>query len=165
MDWFLRVMAGTIGLKTSAVTAAAIRRLIVAAPPLTRLLHLVITQPYATSAFATALPQLDNDYYYQHRYDNNENQQKESEAVPMVDAEGFVPTKGVQWVFIGNPGAKKHVYAEKISKLLEVPHISIGSLVRQDLSPSSSLYKQVGALIFSFLFWVQNSLLTEVHEY
>lgn len=158
-------MAGTIGLKTSAAAAAAaIRRQIVAAPLLTRLLHLVNTQPYATSAFATAQPQLDNDYYYHHRYNNNENQQKESEAVPMADAGGFVPTKGVQWVFIGNPGAKKHVYAEKISKLLEVPHISIGSLVRQDLSPSSSLYKQVGALIFSFLVWVQNSLLTEVHE-
>ncbi|KAI8529195.1 hypothetical protein RHMOL_Rhmol12G0205700 [Rhododendron molle] len=134
-------MAGTIGLKSC--SAAAIRRLIVAAPPLTRLLHLVNTQPYATSAFATAQPQLDNDYYYHHRYNDNENQQKESEAVPMVDAEGFVPTKAVQWVFIGNPGAKKHVYAEKISKLLEVPHISIGSLVRQDLSPSSSLYKQI----------------------
>lgn len=127
-------MAGIQCLKT-----AAIRRLIPSLPPLTQLLHLA-TRSYATSAFATAQPQLDHDYYH-HYYDKN--QQKEPEAIPMADTEGAFPMRGVQWVFIGKPGAKKHVYAEKVSKLLEVPHISIGSLVRQDLSPSSSLYKRI----------------------
>lgn len=44
---------------------------------------------------------------------------------------------------IGDRGAKKHVYADRLSKLLEVPHISMGTLVRQELNPRSSLYKQV----------------------
>ncbi|KDP46307.1 hypothetical protein JCGZ_10147 [Jatropha curcas] len=51
--------------------------------------------------------------------------------------------RGVQWVLIGDPGAKKHVYAEKLSKLLQVPHISMGTLLRQELNPSSSVYKQI----------------------
>lgn len=150
-------MAGIQCLKTAAA-AAAIRRLIPWLPPLTQLLQLATTRSYATSAFATAQPQLDHDYYH-HYYDKN--QQKEWEAIPMADTEGAFPMRGVQWVFIGKPGARKHVYAEKVSKLLEVPHISIGSLVRQDLSPSSSLYKRVGVLIF-FLLSVQNSLFNEV---
>ncbi|KAF2305963.1 hypothetical protein GH714_009172 [Hevea brasiliensis] len=51
--------------------------------------------------------------------------------------------RGVQWVLIGDSGAQKHVYAEKLSKLLQVPHISMGALLRQELNPSSSLYKQI----------------------
>ncbi|TQD78126.1 hypothetical protein C1H46_036313 [Malus baccata] len=37
----------------------------------------------------------------------------------------------------------KHLYAERLSKLLEVLHISMGSLVHQELNPHSSLYKQM----------------------
>lgn len=59
-----------------------------------------------------------------------------------------LPDRGVQWVVMGNPGAQKHVYAERLSKLLEVPHISMGSLVRQELNPRSSLYKQAGVSDF-----------------
>nr|POE96053.1 putative adenylate kinase 7, mitochondrial [Quercus suber] len=44
---------------------------------------------------------------------------------------------------MGNPSAKRHVFAQRISKLLEVPRISISTLVRQDLNPRSSLYKQI----------------------
>uniref|UniRef100_A0A7N0UVV3 adenylate kinase n=1 Tax=Kalanchoe fedtschenkoi TaxID=63787 RepID=A0A7N0UVV3_KALFE len=62
---------------------------------------------------------------------------------PMAESEGFVTGRGVQWVVIGEPGAKKHLYAERLAKLLEVPHISMGSLVRQELNPRSSLYKQI----------------------
>ncbi|XP_065878836.1 probable adenylate kinase 7, mitochondrial [Euphorbia lathyris] len=51
--------------------------------------------------------------------------------------------RGVQWVLIGDPSAKKHVYAEKLSKLVGVPHISMGALLRQEISPRSSLYKQI----------------------
>ncbi|XP_044466541.1 probable adenylate kinase 7, mitochondrial [Mangifera indica] len=53
------------------------------------------------------------------------------------------PKRGVHWVLIGDPGLKKHVYAERLSKLLEVPHISMGSLVRQEPEPRSSLYKRI----------------------
>ncbi|KAM2205497.1 hypothetical protein ACFX1S_024983 [Malus domestica] len=38
---------------------------------------------------------------------------------------------------------KKHLYAERLSKLLEVLHISMGSLVHQELNPHSYLYKQM----------------------
>ncbi|KAK9271749.1 hypothetical protein L1049_002112 [Liquidambar formosana] len=60
-----------------------------------------------------------------------------------ADSVGSESGRGVQWVIMGEPGAKKHLYAERLSKLLEVPHISMGSLVRQELNPLSSLYKQI----------------------
>jgi len=59
------------------------------------------------------------------------------------ETEGSETGRGVQWVIMGDPLAKKHVYAERLSKLLHVPHISMGSLVRQELHPLSSLYKQI----------------------
>ncbi|KAL2461920.1 adenylate kinase [Abeliophyllum distichum] len=46
---------------------------------------------------------------------------------------------GVQWVIIGDPVARQHVYAERLSKLLDVAHISMGTLIRQELHPHSSL--------------------------
>ncbi|CAM8898500.1 unnamed protein product [Rhodiola kirilowii] len=79
------------------------------------------------------------------QYDSDEDFYTEERRVadPMVDSEGFLTGRGVQWVVIGEPGAKKHLYAERLAKLLEVPHISMGSLVRQELHPRSSLYKQI----------------------
>lgn len=50
-------------------------------------------------------------------------------------------------MFIGNPNAKKHIYADMISKLLHVPHISISTLLRQDLNPHSPLYKQIAEAV------------------
>lgn len=67
---------------------------------------------------------------------------------PMEEPAGSVPDRGVQWVVMGYPGAQRHVYAERLSRLLEVPHISMGSLVRQELNPRSSLYKQAGVSDF-----------------
>ncbi|PSR95930.1 adenylate kinase [Actinidia chinensis var. chinensis] len=125
-------------------SATALRHLRSAGPLITRLL-----QSCATSAFTAAQPQLDHDYHYYNHQNASDtiSQHNEMRSSSMVDSEGFVPLRGVQWAFIGNPVAKKHVYAEKLSKLLEVPHISIGSLVRQDLSPRSSLYKQIARAI------------------
>ncbi|XP_077229100.1 P-loop containing nucleoside triphosphate hydrolases superfamily protein isoform X2 [Tasmannia lanceolata] len=60
----------------------------------------------------------------------------------MADSYGSMAGRGVHWVVIGNPSVEKHVYAGRLSKLLEVPHISMGTLVRQELNPRSSLYKQ-----------------------
>ncbi|KAJ8449595.1 hypothetical protein Cgig2_005617 [Carnegiea gigantea] len=97
---------------------------------------------YQTSAAAAAQPQFDYDRYYYSAcdYDSGSGVILPS---PAVDTEGSTPVRGVQWVFIGSPNAKRHVYAEMISKLLEVPHISITSLLRQDLSPHSPIYKQI----------------------
>ncbi|XP_077229099.1 P-loop containing nucleoside triphosphate hydrolases superfamily protein isoform X1 [Tasmannia lanceolata] len=61
----------------------------------------------------------------------------------MADSYGSMAGRGVHWVVIGNPSVEKHVYAGRLSKLLEVPHISMGTLVRQELNPRSSLYKQI----------------------
>lgn len=74
-----------------------------------------------------------------------------SEPMLRLDSAGSPPRRGVQWVLIGDPGVKKHVYADNLSKLLEVPHISMGSLVRQELSPRSALYKQVYFLLYYYL--------------
>ncbi|OAY30777.2 probable adenylate kinase 7, mitochondrial isoform X2 [Manihot esculenta] len=92
-----------------------------------------------------AQPQLDPDYYYYN--DNSSNYYEPSSnrlaKAPMADAESSVPTRGVHWAFIGYPRIKKRVYVERLSKLLEVPYISMASLVRQELKPGTSLYKQI----------------------
>jgi hypothetical protein len=51
--------------------------------------------------------------------------------------------RGVQWVFLGCPGVGKGTYASRLAKLLQVPHIAMGDLVRQELSQTSSMAKQV----------------------
>lgn len=95
---------------------------------------------------SAALAQVDYDYY---DYEEEEEEVYWRSARPK--SEECVSGRGVHWVIIGEPGAKKHVYAERLSNLLQVPHISMGTLVRQELSPRSSLYKQV-PLFSSFLF-------------
>ncbi|KAG6491639.1 hypothetical protein ZIOFF_046574 [Zingiber officinale] len=52
-------------------------------------------------------------------------------------------TRGLQWVFMGIPGVQRSGYATRVAKLLDVPYISMGSLVRQELHPNSSLYKMI----------------------
>ncbi|KAL0855908.1 hypothetical protein Bca101_061061 [Brassica carinata] len=66
---------------------------------------------------------------------------------PRLDSERSGTERGVQWVVMGAPGAWRHVFAERLSSLLEVAHISMGSLVRQELSPTSSLYKQIASAV------------------
>ncbi|KAI7733939.1 hypothetical protein M8C21_005325 [Ambrosia artemisiifolia] len=74
----------------------------------------------------------DEDYYC-----HNDSQSE------MEDSLGSVSGRGVQWVVMGDPFTNRQMYAEKLSQLLKVPHISMGSLVRQELNPRSSLYKQI----------------------
>ncbi|XVF54664.1 hypothetical protein PTKIN_Ptkin05aG0199200 [Pterospermum kingtungense] len=107
-----------------------------AAPPLHRLLKLTLSRLHGS-----AQPQLDPDPWYYNNWSPRRDQLVRS--TPMADTEGSVPLRGVQWAFIGSPRAKKHVYAAMISKLLEVPHISMATLVRQELNPHSNLYKQI----------------------
>ncbi|KAL4369296.1 hypothetical protein GQ457_05G011100 [Hibiscus cannabinus] len=87
------------------------------------------------SAAALELP------YYDEYYDCEQAHRRS--AQPKIDVDGSATERGVQWVLIGEPGVKRHAFAERLSKLLEVPHISMGTLVRQELNPRSSLYKQI----------------------
>lgn len=88
---------------------------------------------------SAAAAQLD----YDDCYSEDEAEQERTANHTVVDSAGWVPGRGIHWVLIGDRSAKKHLYAERLSKLLEVPHISMGTLVRQELNPRSSLYKQI----------------------
>nr|KJB06111.1 hypothetical protein B456_001G0600002 [Gossypium raimondii] len=119
------------------VTAAAVA----AGPPLYRLLKLTVSRFHGA-----AQPQPDTDYWYYYHESPSQQESRRDElfrSTPVADANGSVPLRGVQWAFIGSPRAKKRVYAVMLSKLLEVPHITMASLVRQELSPNSNLYKQI----------------------
>lgn len=107
---------------------SAIARLRSAVPPLTSFLR--HNRGLASAAAAQC-------YYYE--------EEEEDECVPrgMLDAQGCTPERGVQWVMIGEPGAKRHLFSQRLSKLLEVPHISMATLLSQDLNPRSSLYQQI----------------------
>lgn len=86
-------------------------------------------------------------------YDLDDYDEYEEQSRPMEAAEGCFSGRGVQWVILGDPMAKRHVYAERLSKLLQVPHISMGTLVRQELHPNSFLYKQVLTFIKDSIFF------------
>ncbi|CAK9161706.1 unnamed protein product [Ilex paraguariensis] len=104
-----------------------------ALPPLGRL-------TWRSRAYGSAAAvQLHHDY----DYEDDESELNSNRNRSMEDSDGAVLGRGVQWVIIGDPMAKRHLYAERLSKLLEVPHISMAALVRQELHPHSSLYKQI----------------------
>lgn len=88
--------------------------------------------------------------------DYSEDEYVETLREPRLGTEKSVPGRGVQWVIMGDKSAKKHLFAERLSKLLEVPHISMGSLVRQELNPRSSLYKKVRIFILSIINLVES---------
>jgi hypothetical protein len=51
--------------------------------------------------------------------------------------------RGVQWVFLGCPGVGKGTYASRLAKLLEVPHIAMGDLVRNEILQKTTMAEQV----------------------
>ncbi|RZS13629.1 hypothetical protein BHM03_00045250 [Ensete ventricosum] len=53
-------------------------------------------------------------------------------------------SRNVQWVFLGCPGVGKGTYASRLSRLLGVPHIATGDLVRDELAATGPLSKQCG---------------------
>ncbi|WMV17651.1 hypothetical protein MTR67_011036 [Solanum verrucosum] len=57
---------------------------------------------------------------------------------------GSVPRRGVQWLIMGDPMTQRHVYAQWLSKLVDVPYISMGSLVRQELNPQ---YNKISSVV------------------
>ncbi|KAJ1417946.1 P-loop containing nucleoside triphosphate hydrolase [Sesbania bispinosa] len=83
----------------------------------------------------------------QYHYDDDEEEFEQCVPRGMLDTEGSAPERGVQWVMIGEPGARRHLFAERLSKLLEVPHISMATLLRQELNPRSSLYQQIASAL------------------
>ncbi|XP_021681003.2 probable adenylate kinase 7, mitochondrial isoform X3 [Hevea brasiliensis] len=115
-----------------------------AAVPVAPLLYRLLTVFRLYTTAGAAQPQLDPDYYY---YNDNSNYRERSRnrlaKAPMADSESSVPRRGVHWAFIGYPRIKKRMYVERLSELLEVPYISMASLVRQELNPGTSLYKQI----------------------
>ncbi|KAI4366922.1 hypothetical protein MLD38_022723 [Melastoma candidum] len=88
---------------------------------------------------ATAL----QDYYYDSYSDSEDEAPGHDRGSPSSLAGSLVTERGVQWVVMGDRGAKKGLYAQRLSKLLQVPYIFMGSLVRQELEPRSSLYNQI----------------------
>ncbi|TQD99494.1 hypothetical protein C1H46_014830 [Malus baccata] len=59
-------------------------------------------------AYGSAAAQLqkDDDYYYDGQ--DEEEERRKTSRNRMLDSEGCVPGRGVQWVLIGDRGAKKH---------------------------------------------------------
>lgn len=53
----------------------------------------------------------------------------------------------MQWVFLGCPGVGKGTYASRLSKLLAVPHIATGDLVRDELSSKGPLSSQLAEIV------------------
>lgn len=114
---------------------AAIARLRAITPPLK---SLRFPRPFGSAAAV------------QYNYDDEEEEFQQCAPRGMLDTEGSAPERGVQWVMIGEPGVKRHLFAQKLSKLLEVPHISMASLLHQELNPRSSLYQQVFTNLITF---------------
>ncbi|KAJ6751465.1 hypothetical protein OIU85_001947 [Salix viminalis] len=120
------------------------RLAITAAPSLRRVSRFSGSQGYGSAAAV----QFDYDYYDDCYSEAEEDYGQLNRLNPNLESvPGSASGRGVQWVLIGDPGAKKHVYAEKLSKLLEVPHISMGTLLRQELNLNSSVYKQIAIAV------------------
>ncbi|KAL0426376.1 UNVERIFIED_CONTAM: adenylate kinase [Sesamum latifolium] len=68
---------------------------------------------------------------------------KSQTCPPRIDPKG----RNVQWVFLGCPGVGKGTYASRLSALLGVPHIATGDLVREELSSSGPLSKQLADIV------------------
>ncbi|KAL8090568.1 hypothetical protein AgCh_039863 [Apium graveolens] len=55
--------------------------------------------------------------------------------------------RNVQWVFLGCPGVGKGTYAARLSKLLGVPHIATGDLVRHELASRGPLSEKLSEIV------------------
>lgn len=100
----------------------------------------IITRLRTTATFLRSNP-LNRRLYgsaaqLQYEYDDSEYESSSE----MEDSLGSVSGRGVQWVVMGD---HRQVFANKLSKLLNVPSISMGTLVRQELNPRSDIYKKV----------------------
>uniref|UniRef100_A0ACD5TTU0 Uncharacterized protein n=1 Tax=Avena sativa TaxID=4498 RepID=A0ACD5TTU0_AVESA len=55
--------------------------------------------------------------------------------------------RDVHWVFLGCPGVGKGTYASRLSRLLDVPHIATGDLVREELASTGPLAAQLKEIV------------------
>lgn len=66
----------------------------------------------------------------------------------LQNTHGQRAARGPQMIFLGSPGAEKAAYASRLAKLLNVPHISMGHLLRKEASTPSAYSKQVRVRFF-----------------
>ncbi|KAM0940032.1 putative adenylate kinase [Dioscorea sansibarensis] len=91
-------------------------------------------------SYGAAAAQLEYDYESEWEEDLAADRRRLAPAAASWEEE---EGRGVRWVFMGSPAAQKHVYATRVAALLDVPYISMGSLVRQELHPRSVLYRKI----------------------
>ncbi|KAL6658795.1 hypothetical protein ACP70R_002835 [Stipagrostis hirtigluma subsp. patula] len=83
------------------------------------------------------------DYWTDWEEDEEEHERARAAAPAAESCPGGGGPRGVQWVVMGRPGPQKHAHAARLAEVLGVPYISMGTLVRQELSPASDLYKKI----------------------
>uniref|UniRef100_A0A0D9X3X2 adenylate kinase n=1 Tax=Leersia perrieri TaxID=77586 RepID=A0A0D9X3X2_9ORYZ len=97
-----------------------------------------------TRRMGAAAAALDESYWTE--WEEEEEMARAMASAPVAE---MCPTggggggSGPQWVVMGRPGPQKHAHAARLAEVLAVPYITMGTLVRQELSPSSSLYKKI----------------------
>lgn len=64
-------------------------------------------------------------------------------VLPRVDPK----ERNFQWVFLGCPGVGKGTFASRLCKVLGVPHIATGDLLREELASGSSLSKELAEIV------------------
>lgn len=55
--------------------------------------------------------------------------------------------RNVRWIFLGCPGVGKGTYASRLSKLLGIPHIATGDLVREELTESGPSANELESIV------------------
>ncbi|XP_024359483.1 probable adenylate kinase 6, chloroplastic [Physcomitrium patens] len=73
-------------------------------------------------------------------------EREQGPSVPVEVVHSQEVDRGVQWVFLGCPGVGKGTYASRLAKLLHVPHIAMGDLVRREilnLTPMAEQLKKI----------------------
>ena len=146
--------------RSSATKAAAIT----AAPLLCRFTDFFVSRFHSNSATA-AQPHPDSDSddddysssassdsnYYDYYYNNRKPPRRYGSNPMSSDSEAFVPTNPVQWSFIGNPSAKRHVFAQRIFwKSLAFPFLP-SSVKTSTLAPLSTNRSPLSSSFFCFL--------------
>ncbi|KAG8086678.1 hypothetical protein GUJ93_ZPchr0010g10625 [Zizania palustris] len=119
---------------------AGLLRLAGAARPLSRAFGPARNRMMAAAA---VVEDEEEAYWTEWEEAEEEARARESAAVAEMCPTGGGGPGGVQWVVMGRPGPQKHAHAARLAEVLAVPYISMGTLVRQELSPASSLYKKI----------------------
>ncbi|GLJ33107.1 hypothetical protein SUGI_0666310 [Cryptomeria japonica] len=60
---------------------------------------------------------------------------------------GETRATSMQWIFLGCPGVGKGTYASRLSRLLGIPHIATGDLVREELTQSGPSASELASFV------------------